>query len=99
MNYTTETKREGKRMKDRNKTPLKVAPACSFRRTLFISSKFCSFLKMHHRITKTCQARRTRRAERLRELLQLSPADDILMDILLDTCARKSAADGKPAAS
>ncbi|ORY94423.1 hypothetical protein BCR43DRAFT_493973 [Syncephalastrum racemosum] len=50
---------------------------------------------MHHRITKTCQARRTRRAERLRELLQLSPADDILMDILLDTCARKSAADVK----
>ncbi|KAF7729619.1 hypothetical protein EC973_003992 [Apophysomyces ossiformis] len=44
-----------------------------------------------HRITKSCQTRRARRADRLRELLHLSPADSLL----LDACARKKVADVK----
>ncbi|KAI8138908.1 hypothetical protein BJV82DRAFT_646382 [Fennellomyces sp. T-0311] len=44
---------------------------------------------MQNRITKSCQARRNRRAERLRELLRLTPADSVL----LDACKRKKVAD------
>ena len=45
---------------------------------------------MQNRITKSCQNRRNRRADRLRELLQLSPGDSVL----LDACKRKKAKDG-----
>ncbi|KAI9491871.1 hypothetical protein BDB00DRAFT_940014 [Zychaea mexicana] len=44
---------------------------------------------MQNRITKSCQARRNRRADRLRELLQLTQADSVL----LDACKRKKAVD------
>lgn len=44
-----------------------------------------------NRITKTCQIKRNKRAERLRDFLQLTPSDSIL----LDACARKSYNDGK----
>ena len=45
---------------------------------------------MQNRITKSCQNRRNRRADRLRELLQLTPGDSVL----LDACKRKKAKDG-----
>ncbi|KAI9027508.1 ankyrin repeat-containing domain protein [Phycomyces nitens] len=41
----------------------------------------------NHRITKSCQTHRTRHKDRLRDLLQLSPSDSLL----LDACARKTA--------
>ncbi|KAG2207379.1 hypothetical protein INT47_006854 [Mucor saturninus] len=40
---------------------------------------------MQNRITKTCQVKKSKRADRLRDLLQLSASDSIL----LDACARK----------
>ena len=45
---------------------------------------------MQNRITKSCQNRRSCRADRLRELLQLTPGDSVL----LDACKRKKAKDG-----
>ncbi|KAI8342204.1 ankyrin repeat-containing domain protein [Choanephora cucurbitarum] len=45
---------------------------------------------MQNKITK-CQQRKTKRADRLRDLLQLTPTDSIL----LDACARKQASDVK----
>ncbi|KAI9254490.1 hypothetical protein BDA99DRAFT_518541 [Phascolomyces articulosus] len=44
---------------------------------------------MQNRITKSCQTRRNRRADRLRELFQLTPGDSVL----LDACKRKKAKD------
>ncbi|KAG2218127.1 hypothetical protein INT45_000425 [Circinella minor] len=44
---------------------------------------------MQNRITKSCQNRRSCRADRLRELLQLTPGDSVL----LDACKRKKAKD------
>ncbi|GAN04728.1 hypothetical protein MAM1_0072d04192 [Mucor ambiguus] len=46
---------------------------------------------MQHRITKSCQIRKNKRADRLRDLLQLTPSDSIL----LDACARKPLNDVK----
>jgi hypothetical protein len=46
---------------------------------------------MQNRITKTCQIKKNKRADKLRDLLQLSPSDSIL----LDACARKPPNDGK----
>ncbi|KAI9472405.1 MAG: ankyrin repeat-containing domain protein [Benjaminiella poitrasii] len=47
---------------------------------------------MQNRITKTtCQMKKNKRADRLRDLLQLTPSDSIL----LDTCARKPPSDVK----
>ena len=40
---------------------------------------------MQNRITKSCQIKKSKRADRLRDLLQLTAADQIL----LDACARK----------
>lgn len=45
---------------------------------------------MQNRITKPCQIRKNKRADRLRDLLQLTPSDSIL----LDACARKPPNDG-----
>jgi hypothetical protein len=44
-----------------------------------------------NRIKKSCQIKKSKRADRLRDLLQLTPSDSIL----LDACARKSYNDGK----
>ncbi|KAK4513656.1 Xenotropic and polytropic retrovirus receptor 1 [Mucor velutinosus] len=46
---------------------------------------------MQNRITKSCQIRKNKRADRLRDLLQLTPSDSIL----LDACARKPPNDVK----
>lgn len=47
---------------------------------------------MQNRITKTtCQIKKSKRADRLRDLLQLSTSDSIL----LDACARKPPNEGK----
>lgn len=46
---------------------------------------------MQNRISKTCQIKKNKRADRLRDLLQLTPSDSIL----LDACARKPPNDGK----
>lgn len=45
---------------------------------------------MQNRITKTCQVKKSKRADRLRDLLQLSASDSIL----LDACARKPLNEG-----
>jgi hypothetical protein len=45
---------------------------------------------MQNRIVKSCQPRKNRRTERLKELLSLKQSDSIL----LDACARKSPQDG-----
>ncbi|KAI8640676.1 ankyrin repeat-containing domain protein [Parasitella parasitica] len=44
---------------------------------------------MQNRITKTCQMKKNKRADKLRDLLQLTPFDSIL----LDACARKPLSD------
>lgn len=42
-------------------------------------------MELQNRITKSCQIKKSKRADRLRDLLQLSPSDSIL----LDACLRK----------
>lgn len=46
---------------------------------------------MQNRITKTLQIKKSKRADRLRDLLQLTASDSIL----LDACARKPFEEGK----
>jgi hypothetical protein len=46
---------------------------------------------MQNRVTKACQIKKNKRADKLRDLLQLTPSDSIF----LDACARKPPQDGK----
>lgn len=46
---------------------------------------------MQNRITKTCQVKKSKRADKLRDLLQLTASDSIL----LDACSRKPLNEGK----